>query len=365
MMDHGEYSRRARRNAGRPANGKVWRIGKDADGGRADGVRQGTGGREEKRDGDGAASSAGAVGVHPEGGGVGRGVDSVSDTSTPIRPAGVKQRVLVFGGRKVGEKLRDALEDRKVSGETAQRRVEDDKPALVSKAMLKGIMPAILVVAGIAGGFLGTEVVIDQEAVTQVADKVNALYGAVLVVIGIVTWFVKTAQALYKQRHRIKENGLKVHAGQESLVFGFEGISKEDGFMLSRVSFVLLGLAVCGMCLLPACVTSARESFVEQGSVQAQKLADVLGEAQAKTLDGALKFFQKKREVQITNIAKWKEDAGERIATPANQFALASFNLAVQDTDNKIALIEALKAEAAAVPTGGGDAADAAEEVGT
>ena len=126
---------------------------------------------------------------------------------------------------------------------------------------------------------------------------------------------------------------------------------RKDMFKFATVALLVCGLALG---LWSGCATSARKSLVDQGSPQAQKLADVLGEAQATTLEGAEKFFTLKREHQVTDIAKWKADAEAKgtFGSPANQFFYSQLQLGIKSTDNKLALIAALKAEAATVPTG-------------
>lgn len=115
---------------------------------------------------------------------------------------------------------------------------------------------------------------------------------------------------------------------------------------------VLLALVIAPFAF-NGCATSARKSFVAQGSPQAQKLADLLGEAQTKTLDGAQKFFETKLSHQQTDVASWKSDAETKgtFNTPANQFFYAQLLLGIQDTQNKLKFIADLKAEAATVPT--------------
>ena len=126
---------------------------------------------------------------------------------------------------------------------------------------------------------------------------------------------------------------------------------RKDMFKFATVALLVCGLALG---LWSGCATSARKSLVDQGSPQAQKLADVLGEAQATTLEGAEKFFTLKREHQVTDIAKWKADAEAKgtFGSPANQFFYSQLQLGIQSTDNKLKLIGDLKAEAAKVPTG-------------
>lgn len=123
--------------------------------------------------------------------------------------------------------------------------------------------------------------------------------------------------------------------------------------LVKNTAVLVLGLLVCSV-FAGGCATSARQSLADQKGEYAQKLADVLGEAQATTLDGAKKFFTLKREHQVTDIAKWQADAQANgiFETPANQFFYAQLQLGIKSTDNKLALIEALKVEAAKVPTG-------------
>lgn len=119
-------------------------------------------------------------------------------------------------------------------------------------------------------------------------------------------------------------------------------------YTASLVAVLVMVLALVG------CTTSTRVGLVKQGSPMAQKLADVLGEAQATTLEGAQKFFTLKREHQVTDVAKWKLDAETKgtFGSPANQFFYAQLQLGIVDTDNKLKLISDLKAEAGTVPVG-------------
>jgi len=122
----------------------------------------------------------------------------------------------------------------------------------------------------------------------------------------------------------------------------------KEKYLVTLIAVLALMFACFG------CATSARQSLVDQKSEYAQKLADVLGEAQATTLDGAEKFFTLKKSHQVTDVAKWQSEAQAHgtFETPANQFFYAQLQLGIKSTENKLALIAALKAEAAKVPTG-------------
>jgi len=347
MMDRGQWAKRAERNR----NDGVRESGSGADVGRSDGVRDGAGGREDGNDGSRDQREAGTVRISPRDTGGDRvGNQAPEAPAKEFKPHGLKEHVASAVGKKLGRELREHMEDRDVSQED---KVEGAfaLSASARSALKLGIVTAI----GLLAAFTGKHIVVDQQTVSQAIEGLNTTLVAIGVVVSALTTVYGAVRNLWKNWDKVKENGVKVSHNSEGLLFDFAPKDEENGFMLRSLLVAVAFAAVVCFVMAPALVgcgtmTSARQSLVDQGSPVGQKIADVLNEAQAKTLDGALKYFQKRKEVQVTNIAKWKE--GVTDWNPSNTFMLESLNLGVTDSENKIRLIEGLIASANAVPTG-------------
>lgn len=99
----------------------------------------------------------------------------------------------------------------------------------VTTAAAKGVSPlvskkaigVIALITTIAGGWLGKEVMIDEQSIQSAIDNGYQAYIAVMALIGAVTWFYKFVRNIYTEWGRIKTHGVKISGPNADLAFDF------------------------------------------------------------------------------------------------------------------------------------------------
>lgn len=107
----------------------------------------------------------------------------------------------------------------------------------LSTAAAKGFSPmatkkaagVVALVTALAGGYLGKEIMVDDQTVNAAMQHVGELYTAAMTIIAGITWFYKVIHNIYTEWERITTHGVKVSGPNADLVFNFtDGVPSDQ-----------------------------------------------------------------------------------------------------------------------------------------
>lgn len=247
---HDEQVRKAQKQFWQKRTADVWARISRSERDRADG-------RNDAGDSDGDNAAPGAAGVHPGGESVDRGVVGlpseasawktlstgmiVSDDMSELllreqeyyrgklQEIGTRQlwgnpqyakpgRIAGFFARRLGKKFRPKEKPVSQPRTMSPNEVAQAQKFNVATAAGKGVSPlltkkavgVVAIVTMLASGWLGKEVMVDEQTIGTAIDNGYQVYLSVMAFIAAATWFYKFARNIYTEWGRIRAHGVKI-----------------------------------------------------------------------------------------------------------------------------------------------------------